>query len=243
MNDGLKLQVGNIVKVENVLGPLMIVELLQKHGELLAKLCPFNTVSNEMSIDFEIQCDIKYISSWDGEKLKSKTMSDKAYNIASLKYFSFLACNDCPALRVCYRRVILGKVLRVNIQSGFSNLNSSRFSLGPFDVFCDGEIFVLGSSTSRKFSILEDGDFPILDSIMGGRWDVKLGKDADSFFKFVTLVEITRNTDFALHVNVRFSESKFPFCNEYRQTSKSVILGKKQEIATGNRGQELVTVG
>jgi hypothetical protein len=105
----------------------------------------------------------------------------------------------------------------------FSNLNSSRFSLGPFDVFCDGEIFVLGSSTSRKFSILEDGDFPILDSIMGGRWDVKLGKDADSFFKFVTLVEITRNTDFSLHVNVRFSESKFPFC------SKSVILGKNRK--------------
>lgn len=236
-NDGLKLQVGNIVKVENFVGPLMIVDLSQKHNELLAKLCPFNVVSNAISIDFEIQCDVKYISSWDGEKLKSKTVSDKAYNIASLKYFSYLACNDCPALRICYRRVILGKVLRNNIQSGFSNLNSTRFSLGPFDAFCDGQIFGFGLSTSRKFSILEDGDFPILDSVMGGRWDVKLGKDADSFFKFVTVVEVSRNTDFALHVNVRFSESKFLFCNEYRQTCKGVILEKKHEIANG---QELI---
>ena len=227
-NDGLKLQVGNIVKVENFVGPLMIVELLQKHKALLAKLCSFNVLTTGISIDFEIKCDLKHISLWDGERLKSKTVSDEAYNNASLKYFSFLACNDCPALRVCYRRVILGKVLRNNIQSGFSNLNCTRFSLGPFDAFCDGQIFGLGQSTARKFSILEDGDFPILDSIMGGRWDIKLGKDADSFFKFVTLVEVSRNTDFALYVNVRFSESKFLFCDEYRQTCKGVILGKNR---------------
>ena len=72
---------------------------------------------------------------------------------------------------------------------------------------------------------------------MGGRWDIKLGKDADSFFKFVTLVEVSRNTDFALYVNVRFSESKFLFCDEYRQTCKGVILGKKQELANK---QELI---
>ena len=209
-NDGLKLQVGNIVKVEHFVGPLMIVDLSQKHNELPAKLCPFNVVSNAISIDFEIQCDVKYISSWDGEKLKSKTVSDKAYNIASLKYFSYLACNDCAALRIGYRRVILGKVLRNNIQSGFSNLNSTRFSLGPFDAFCDGQIFGFGLSNSRKFSILEDGDFPILDSIMGGRWDVKLGKDADSFLKFVTVVEVSRNTDFALHVNVNAMSTDKP---------------------------------
>lgn len=65
---------------------------------------------------------------------------------------------------------------------------------------------------------------------MGGRWDIKLGKNADSFFKFVTLVEVSKSTD--LHANVRFSESKFLFCNEYRQTCKGVILGKKKNYPT-----------
>ena len=60
-NDGLKLQVGNIVKVKNFVGPLMIVELLQKHKALLAKLCPFNVLTTAISIDFEIKCDLKYI--------------------------------------------------------------------------------------------------------------------------------------------------------------------------------------
>ena len=152
-NNGLKLQVGNVVKVQNFTGPLMIVELLQKHKELLAKLCPFNVLTNAISIDFETKCGVKYISSWDGEKLKSKTVSDEAYDNASLKYFSFLACNNCPALRVCYQRVIPGKCLRNNIQSGFSNLNGKRFHIGPFDAFSDGQ------STAKNVLFLKKGIF------------------------------------------------------------------------------------
>lgn len=229
--DGLKLQIGNIVKAEYYIAPLMIVELWQKCNVILAKLSPFDIVANAILNDFDIQCDVKYISLWDGEKLKSKTVCDKVYNIASTEFFSFLKCNDCPALRVCYRTVLLGKVLRDNVHSGFSNLNSTRFSLGPFDVFCDGKIFGFGTKSSRKFSLLEDGDFAILDTIMGGKWDIKLGKDADSFFKFATVVEVTRNTDFVLYVNVKFSEAKFLFCDDYRKICKDVILEKKQEMA------------
>ncbi|CAB4035612.1 Hypothetical predicted protein, partial [Paramuricea clavata] len=48
INDGLMLQVGNIVKVENFVGPLMIVDLSHKHNELLAKLCLFNIVLSKM---------------------------------------------------------------------------------------------------------------------------------------------------------------------------------------------------
>lgn len=69
---------------------------------VLTKLSPFDIISTAIVNDFEIQCDVKYISLWDGEKLKSNTVADKVYNIASTNYFSFLTSNDCPALRVCY---------------------------------------------------------------------------------------------------------------------------------------------
>ena len=126
------------------------------HNILLEKLETQFGISNN---------ELKWFKSYLTSKsyLKSKTVSDEAYDNASLKYFSFLACNNCFALRVCYQRVIPGKVLRNNIQSGFSNINGTRFPIGPFDEFSDGQ------STARKFSILEDGNFPILDSIMGGR--------------------------------------------------------------------------
>ena len=51
---------------------------------------------------------------------------------------------------------------------------------------------------------------------MGGKWDVKLGKDSESFFKYVTFAEVSRAHDFLLNCNVKFSEAKFLFCEDYR---------------------------
>ena len=232
--DGLKLQIGSIVKTETCVAPLMIVELWKESDAIFAKLSPFDIISSSVIDDFFIQCNVTYITLWDGEKLKSKSVSDKVYNIASAKFYSFLQNNDSPSLRLFYRTILLGKVLRDNISSGFSNLNSSRFALGPFDVFCDGEIFGFGTVSSRKFALLEDGDFTHLDGIMGGKWDVKLGRDADSFFKFVTLIEVTQTNDFRLMVNVKFSEARFVFSNEYRNNCKRVIIERKHEIANNN---------
>ena len=56
----------------------------------------------------------------------------------------------------------------------------------------------------------------------GEKWDIKLGKDVDSLFKFATVVEVTRSADFVLYVNVKFSEAKFIFFYDYRKVCKDV---------------------
>ena len=67
---------------------------------------------------------------------------------------------------------------------------------------------------------------------MGGMWDVKMGKDSGSFFKYVTAVEVCRTRDFVLMCGIRFSESNILFCNDYRTVCKNNIVAGKNEIAT-----------
>lgn len=95
-------------------------------------------------------------------------------------------------------------------------------------------VFGFGTGCARKFSLLEDGDFCFLDGLMGGRWDVKLGKDVDSFFKCVTLVEVSRTRDFLLVCNVKFSESKCLFSGNYRTVCKNSILERKREMGVSD---------
>ena len=74
--------------------------------------------------------------------------------------------------------------------------------------------------------------FLFLDGLMGGKWDVKLGKDSESFFKYVTFVEVSRTHVFLLNCNVKFSEAKFLFCEDYRTLCRASILeGKKEMIS------------
>ena len=91
-----------------------------------------------------------------------------------------------------------------------------------------------GVFSSRKFSLLNQGEFLFLDEFMGGRWDIRLGKDADSFFKYVTYVEISTTHDFLLVCTVKFSESTFRFCDNYRSVAKDNIIQRKNEIAAIN---------
>ena len=88
--DGLRLQVGNIVKGRTFCPShdCRIVGEMQCNV-ILAKFPPFDIICTAIVNDFEVQCDVKYISLWDGGKLKSKTVVDKVYIIASTKFFHF----------------------------------------------------------------------------------------------------------------------------------------------------------
>ena len=230
--DGLRLQTGDVVKTQGFTEPLVISAMWQQERKIMVKLNLLEAPSNTIKADFVIQCEISFLSVWDGEKLKTKSVTDKLFNVASEELLKFLKHNDSARFRIFYRKLSLGRVLRDSICSGFSNLNSTRFSLGPSNLFTDVEFFDFDSSFSRKFSLLNTSDFSFLDQLMGGRWDVKLGRDSESFFRYITSVEVYRTRDFLLMCIVRFSESKFLFCNDYRSLCKQYIMERRNEMAT-----------
>ena len=229
--DGLKLQIGDIVKADDYSAPLIICGIWDERSRVSAKLCKFDVTTNRIVEDFVVNCNVNFLSIWDGDKIRAKSAADTLFAAASEQVRCFLQSHDSGILRLYYRKAAVSRALRDSIVSGFSNLTSSRCSLGPFDMFCDSIIFGLGDSASRRFSLLENGDFSFLDKLMGGKWDIKLGKDEGSFFKYVIQLEIVRSRDFILVCNVKFSESNFPFCDNYRSLCKNSIIERRREMA------------
>ncbi len=226
--DGLKVQIGDVVKVESFQDPLLISEIWMERGKVLTKLQKFNMNTNSIVDDFFIQCDVNFVCVWDGDKVKSKAATESFFTVASEKFSAYLQSNHSADLRLFYRKLCIGRALRDAIAAGFSNLSSCRAYLGPFDLFCDSLIFGFGSSNNRKFSLLVDGDFSFLDDLLGGRWDIKLGKDENSFFKYVTLVEVSKTRDFLLVCNIKFSKSNFLLNDDYRNMCKNSIIERKK---------------
>ena len=130
----------------------------QEGNTVYAKLFQLNRENNSTVDNFFIQCEVQFLSVWDGERVKAKGATEMAFNAASQQLNAFVE-NDSPNLRLFFRKICIGRALRDSIFSGFSNLNSCRVSLGPYNIFCDGLILGFGTGPSRKFSLLEDEDF------------------------------------------------------------------------------------
>jgi hypothetical protein len=125
------------------------------------------------------------------------------------------------------RKLSLGNLMRQGIKSGFTNLSGSRTNLGPLDFYLDNNIFNFDGKTSKNL-LCNVGDFEFLDGLMGGKWDVQLGKDCDSFFKFVTEVEVRKTADFCIILIVKFSQSMFIFSEEcYREDCRRYVTERK----------------
>ena len=59
--DGLKIQIGDVVKVESFQAPLLISEIWKERGMVLTKLQKFNMNTNSIVDDFFIQCDVNFV--------------------------------------------------------------------------------------------------------------------------------------------------------------------------------------
>jgi hypothetical protein len=142
--------------------------------------------TNSVVGDFFIQCDINFVCVWDGEKASLKLPQSPCLLWHQTSFPTFLQFNDSTDLRLFYRKLCIGRSLRDSVAAGFSNLSSCRAY--SFDLFSDSMVFGFGNSFNRKFSLLVDGDFSPLDGLLGGKWDIKLGKDENSFLNMQLLL-------------------------------------------------------
>ena len=89
-SDGFKLQIGDIVKAENFSGPLIVSEMWQDNSIIHTKLKLFNVSLNCVVNNFSVQCEINFLSPWDGEKVKAKSTADGLVTAATNQLASFL---------------------------------------------------------------------------------------------------------------------------------------------------------
>jgi hypothetical protein len=76
---------------------------------------------------------------------------------------------------------------------------------------------------------VNDGDFELVDEILGKGWDYKVGRAEDAFFKFITEVQVKRSNDLSLVLIAKFSQSQFVFTPGYRaECRKAINEGKEQ---------------
>ena len=110
-SDGLRLQVGDIVKAHNFLAPLLINELWQEGNTVYAKLFQLNRENNSTVDNFFIQCKMQFLSVWDGERVKAKGATEMAFNAASQQLNAFVE-NDSPNLRLFFRKICIGRAIK-----------------------------------------------------------------------------------------------------------------------------------
>lgn len=84
----------------------------EEKNKVWTKLRKFDVCTNSIVNDFFIQCDINYLSLWDGDKMKTKPAADALFASASHQLSTFLHCNDSASLRLFCRKLSLGRVLR-----------------------------------------------------------------------------------------------------------------------------------
>ena len=137
-----------------------------------------------------------------------KCIKEKVEQDAYVEFCNFMSCDVSVDVKVKLRRMVLGHAMRVVLQGGFGNLSCIRVSLGPSDIVLDNKIFCfVGPAEVVKLSLLGDGEFEFLDTILGAELDVKFGRAEDAFFKFITEVQAKRSNDFCLYVVAKFSQS------------------------------------
>lgn len=230
-DDGLWLKVGDIVSVEGVGLPFIIYRMYTgtDDGCVLAKLVNVNNCI--LREDFIIICNINYIVYYSGGKVSLKgSVKEKVEQDAYVEFCTFMSSNVSVVVKVNLRKMVLGHAMRVGLQGGFTNLSCTRISLGPSDVMLDNKIFHFIALTGVvKFSLVNDGDFELVDEILGKGWDYKVGRAEDAFFKFITEVQVKRSNDLSLVLIAKFSQSQFVFTPGYRaECRKAINEGKEQ---------------
>lgn len=227
-DDGMWLKVGDIVSVEGVGLPFVICGMSFDGGCVSAKLV--NVHDSGLREDFIITCNINYIIWYSGGKVCLKgCLKEKVEQDGFVEFSNFMSGVVSVGVRIIARKMVLGHAVRNGLQGGFGNLNCMRVSLGPSDVILDSKIFGLSLSGVVKFSLLSEGDFEFLDSVLGKEWDYKVGRAEDAFFKFITEVQVKRSNDLCLTVIAKFSCSQFAFTTAYRvECRKAVIEGREQ---------------
>ena len=70
--------------------------------------------------------------------------------------------------------------------------------------------------------------------IMGEGWDYKLGRGEDSFFKYITELQVRRSSDLIISVVAKFSQSHFVLCPTYRMDCRKAIKDGREQIENCN---------
>jgi hypothetical protein len=227
-DDGMWLRVGDVVSVEGIGLPFIICTLCREDGSVSAKLV--NIHNSSLREDFVIMCNVVYIVGYSGGKVGLKgSVKEKVEQDAYMEFCNWLS-DASISVKVNLREMVLGHAMRVGLQGGFGNLSCIRVSLGPSDILLDNTIFNFASVKGvAKFSLVGNGDFEFLDTILGKGWDYKVGRGEDSFFKFITEVQVKRSADLCLSVVAKFSQSQFTLSPLNRdECRKSVNEGREQ---------------
>ena len=226
--DGMWMTVGQIVSVSGVELPFIISKIfLVPDGTVFVKL--INVHDGRLREDFVVSCNIDYVTLFSGGKVVSNGNKAKVEQEA-FQEFCDMSERVSHNTKLQMRKMALGHVMRVGLKGGFSNLSCVRLNLGPSDILLDNKIFNFSSLTAtQKFSLIGN-DYQLLDSIMGKEWDVKLGRGEDSFFKFITEVQIKRSSDLSLSLVAKFSQSHIVFCSSYRAECSKAIAQSREGI-------------
>ena len=227
--DGMWLRIGDVVSVEGVGLPFIIFRMFSLDGCITVKLV--NIHNSGLREDFVITCSVSYVVDYVGEKVSLKgSVKEKVEQSAFVEFCNFMLSGVDSSVKVNMRKLVLGHAMRVGLQGGFGNLSCMRISLGPSDVLLDNKILNVFSMVGvRKFTLVGDGEFEFLDTIMGKGWDYKVGRGEDSFYKFITEIHVKRSNDLCLNLVAKFSQSQCVFNSLYRvECRKAVQEGKEQ---------------
>ena len=150
-SDGLRFQIGDIVKAHNFLAPLLINELWQEGNTVYAKLFQLNRENNS-TVDnfflFSAKCIFFQFGMGKGSRQRVQQrwhLVLQASSLMPLWRTTILPISDC-----FFRKICIGRALWDSISSGFSNLNSCRVSSGPYNIFCDGLIWGFGTGKLKE---------------------------------------------------------------------------------------------